>query len=280
VKVAVLGVNDVALVALDAIMSRGEHEAVLVVPWAPGQAAVHIEPSPLNELNFGYPGVEESFIDCNTAGMRLISDWKDRRNGLYKAGLQAFTGTLPRTSDYRIVAHLAPLLNQVETLMWAPEVDTLREMLEFEIGGVDAIVNVLDRASFCGAEDGEHTFLATRVWWSTTKGPSPAVDNVVYNVDTSPAWAIASNIDGRKVAVWDHEPPFDDVHHYDLPTRMVCSCVVEGIDLHVGRWATYRPTTLARAYEEVVEFLHNPLSRLNDSTLEMEAIDGEPPSDT
>jgi len=275
-KVAVLGANDVTPVVLDAILSRGEHEAFLVIPWAPGQTGVRIEPSPLNELSFGYPGVEEIPIDCNVIGGNI---WRAVRKDLHRAGLYGFTGTLPRTSDYRIFEHTKHLLGEVPNIMWAPEVETLHEILEREIGDADLIINVLDRSQLCGGED--HSFMVTRVWWSTTKGPSPSENNVVFNTGDAPAWAIASKIDDRKVTIWDHEPPFDDIWTHDLPTRMVCNCDSSGIDMHVGRWATYKPITLAGAYEQVVEFLHHPLARINDETLEMEAIDGDqPPGDT
>ena len=274
-KVAVLGANETALVALDAICSRGDMEAFLVVPWSIEQVAETIRPSPLNELNFGYPGVEESEVDFRILGN---VPWATLRKGLSRAGFEAQMGAQPATSSYRIFEHLKPMLNMWPNLIWVPEERTLRELLQDTIGGADASISTIDRAQLCGKEDGEHTFLATRVWWSPTKGAKVPLNTVVYNTTEAPAWAISSNIEGRQVTIWEHCPPFDDVYHYDLPTKMACDCETPGIDLHLGPWATYKPITPARSYEQIVEFLHHPLARLNDEqadTKPMEKIDGE-----
>jgi hypothetical protein len=274
-KIAVLGDNIVTLIALDAILSRQEHQAIVVVPWHPGLETVRIEPSPLNELNFGYPGVEESVINFHIRGAtdNFVPHWQAQRAELYKAGLQAFAGVKPQTSDYLIFESIKQRLDEVPTIFWIPQEATLSEMLNHHFGGVDAVINTLDRSRLCDVED--HTFILTRVWWSTTKGPQIGDGNVLYNAGVEPSWAISSNIGGRTVTIWDQEPPFDDIHTYDIPTKMACNCETPGIDLHLGRLATYRPITLAETYEQVVEFLHHPIAHLNDDTLSMGAIDGE-----
>lgn len=259
-KIAVLGVNEAALVALDAISSRGDHEAVLVVPWLTSVATpLVVTPSPLNELNFGYPGVDDISVGFHIQGNM---DWRVERPHLFKAGLMAFQGIKPMASNYRIFEHLKPMLNTVTNVIWAPGEIMLRDLLESSVGGVDAIINVHDRADMCGVDD--HTFIKTRMWWSTEKGPKVGGGNVLYNTAEAPSWAITSNIHGRNVTIWDQPPPYDDIHEYDMPTKMTCSCETPGIDLHVGRDATYVPLGLSRAYEQVVEFLHHPLSRINN----------------
>jgi len=263
-KIAVLGLNDTTLVVLDAINSRGNHEAYVVVPTTED----FIDPSPLNELNFGYPGVEDSVINFQIRGTQ---PWRDAHPELHKAGFEAFEGKKGMASSIKIYAKIAQTPNAINNIIWNPDTETLRECLEREIGGADAIINVLDRAQLCGAED--HTFILTRVWWSTEKGPQVGEGQVLYNTDPNTSWAMTSNIDGRIVTIWDKPVPFDSVYTYDMPTKMVCNCETLGIDLHVGRWATYAPIGLSRAYEQVLEFLYHPLSHINEDTLQMLPVD-------
>jgi len=269
-KVAVLGANESSLVALDAIVSRQEHEAFLVLPWGPGQENFRINPSPLNELSFGCPGVQEGVVNFQMLGKIPPSFWPLSRKELYQAGFLAFEGTKPQTSDRRIFESIYDLPTQVTTITWIPGENTLREVLEREFGGVDAIINTEDRSLFCAAED--HQFILTRVWWSNSKGPKIGPGNVIYNAGVEPSWAISSNIDDHTVTIWDRQPPFDDIYTYDLPTRMTCTCETPGIDLHVGRMATYRPIGLAETYEQVVEFLHHPLSKISISGADTQQI--------
>jgi len=63
---------------------------------------------------------------------------------------------------------------------------------------------------------------------------------------------------------------------------MACSCDTSlVIDLHLGRWATYRPISLSRTFEAVLEFLQtqHELETINADTLsDMEPIDDNPSS--
>jgi hypothetical protein len=257
-KIAVLGLSDTSVVALDAIEAH-QHEPILVLVKGIDMS-INISTSPLNELNFGYPGAQEEVIKFHVQGG--LDNWEAAHPQIDKTGLHAFEGIKPVTSDKRIIRSILPR-STILSFPWDPQVSTLNDLLEKECEGVDAIINTIDRIHFCGEDD--HQFICTRVWWSNTKGPKISPGNVLYNAAEEPSWAITSNIDGEHVTIWDRQPPYDDVHAYDLPTRMTCTCDSPGIGLHVGRQATYRPIGLAQVYEQVVEFLYNPLSRLVDT---------------
>lgn len=265
-KIAVLGLSATSVVACDAIRSH-QHDPVLVLVNGVDMAG-SLASSPLNDLNFGYPGAPEDVIKFHIHGNPR--DWDQVHPQIDKAGMHAFEGLKPVTSDERILSSLGP--GPILSVLWDPAAEKLSEALAREVGEVDAIINTIDRNRLCDSED--HQFILTRVWWSEIKGPKTSPGHVVYNASEEPSWAIASNIDGRQLTVWDSEPPYDDVYPYDLPTRTTCTCEVPGIGLHVGRSATYRPISLAESYEQVVEFLYNPLNRLvdTDPTLPMEPI--------
>ena len=272
-KIAVLGLNEAALVAVDAIQSRN-HDPILVIP---DDTPPDFEVSPLNELNFGYPGIEEDVVEFHVHGR--LERWLTDHPQMDKAGFHAFKGKKPLTSNGKIIKHLRDgvMDEGVQAVMWPVGEITLSDLL---LDSVDQVINTLDRARWCGEDD--HTFIATRLWWSTSKGPKIESGNVVYNADNAPSWAITSNIDGRNVTIWDQQPPYDDVHTYDIPTKMACSCDTSlVIDLHLGRWATYRPISLSRTFEAVLEFLQtqHELETINADTLsDMEPIDDNPSS--